>query len=142
MAHTDLPEEIINFENAQRHLDEFVERAENRPIIEELNRRILVRNEALQQAKKVAKMQPIKSDHFVLNRNGVRYDWESLYALVGTKRFLEVGGCMEDIKKYSGDKKRLEAAIAQGRLQDVNIDNIRRPDIAYATASLPDLKPL
>jgi hypothetical protein len=115
---------VVEFLDAQDAINAF--KQENADIFEQLNALVERYNTALQQADQVCRTQQISSGPFDLYQFSTKYDAEKLFAAVGRDQFLQLGGKLENKVVYDVDRGRLEACIAQGKLTETIVEEVRK----------------
>jgi hypothetical protein len=121
--------EVIEFLNAQGALEDF--KASYPELFATLQELTDKYNSTLEQADKVLRGQGVGCGPFHLKHFAVKYDAEALYNAVGRDQFLAVGGKIETQTVYDVDKGRLEAAVAQRRVPDEVIAEVRKETPTY-----------
>lgn len=116
--------EVVEFLDAQGALQEFKEA--HKEVFEQFAQLAERYNAALEQAEQVVRARGVKCGPFDLYQFATKYNAEALYNAVGRGKFLELGGKIEQVTQYDVDKGRLEAAIAQKKLEPSVVDNIRK----------------
>lgn len=116
--------EVVNFVDAQEALKEF--REEHADVFAQLDQLVDRYNTSLEQAEKVCRAKAVSCGPFNLYQFTTKYDAEALYNAVGRDRFLELGGKIETITKYEVDRGKLEASIAQNKLDTGVVDRVRK----------------
>ena len=119
----DVPE-VIEYVNASDAITEF--KSEHAEVFTQLDTLVERHNTALQQADKVCRANGVSCGPFDLYQFSTKYDAEALFNAVGRDRFLQLGGKLETQTVYSVDKGRLEAAIAQDKLPDDVVEQVRK----------------
>lgn len=123
VAEENIPE-VIEFLNAKDALESFM--AENASIFatfRELSERY---NSTLEAADKTCRSAKVKCGPFELYAFAEKYDAEGLYNAIGRDKFLEVGGRIEQVPKYSVDSKRLEASIAKNLIPEDVVEQVHK----------------
>ena len=109
----ELPE-VKEFQQAKYMLEQF--RAQNPQFFEAYDRFIDDYNQKLQAADKVVRAHQVKCGDWDLYQQYTVYDATKLCELLGEERFMDIGGTIQQQKKYSVDNKSLEMAVAQNKV--------------------------
>lgn len=121
--------EVVEFINAQGTIEDFKNSyPEVFKTLEGLTDRY---NTALEQADKVCRQRGVSCGPFDLYQFSTKYDAEALYNAVGRDKFLDVGGKIETQTVYDIDKGRLEACVAQRKVPEEVIEQVRKETPAY-----------
>jgi hypothetical protein len=117
--------EVAEYIEAEQTLQEYLDDVrKNHPgVLETLYELAERRNAALENADKVVRAREVRCGPFQVHLVKPIYNPEALYDAVGKERFLELGGSITEKPVYEVDGKRLDAAIAMGKLS---------PDVAAA----------
>ena len=115
---------VVEFLDAQDAVNAFKE--EHAAVFEQLSALVERYNTALQQADQVCRSEQISSGPFDLYQFSTKYDAEKLYNSVGRDAFLQLGGKLENKVIYDIDRGRLEACIAQGKVADAVVQEVRK----------------
>lgn len=116
--------EVVNFVDAQEAVELFKQQhADIFKTFAELTERY---NATLEQADQVCRQRGVSSGPFNLYQFSTKYDAEALYNAVGKDRFLDLGGKIETVTQYSVDKGKLEASIAQQKLDSSVVASVRK----------------
>jgi hypothetical protein len=121
--------EVVDFINAKGMLEDF--KNSYPEIFQQLSELVDQYNTTLEQADKVCRAQGVSCGPFQIKHFTVRYNAESLYNAVGRDQFLAVGGKIETQTVYDVDKGRLEAAIAQRRVPESVVEEVRAEGPTY-----------
>ena len=120
---------VIEVLDAQDALNAFKE--EHAAVFEQLEGLVSRYNSAIENADKVCRAQKISCGPFQLYQFSTKYDAEALYNAVGRDTFLTVGGKISTKTVYDVDKGALEAAIAQARISNDVIEQVRKETPAF-----------
>lgn len=121
--------EVIEFVDAQEALQEF--KQEHAAVFETLAQLTERYNASLEQADKVCRARQVSCGPFDLYQFSTKYDAEALYNAVGRDKFLELGGKIDTVTAFSVDKGKLEACIAQRKIESDVVDRVRKETPNY-----------
>lgn len=121
--------EVIEFVDAQEELQLFQQ--EHAAIFTKLAQLADRYNTSLEQADKVCRARGVSCGPFDLYQFSTKYDAEALYNAVGRDKFLELGGKIEQVTQYAVDKGKLEASIAQRKVEGDIVDRVRKETPNY-----------
>ncbi len=104
--------EVSEFNDVKQRLNDFVDsNPEFFKYYSELTEEYNTKREA---AEKATKSRQVSCGDFHLYQFQTKYDYGTLYQALGHESFLSVGGKIETVTKYDGDKTRIESSIASG----------------------------
>ncbi len=115
--------EVMEFMAAQQAIEEFKDAHRN--VFEVLETLVERYNTTLEQADKACRGQRITSGPFDLYQVTTKYNAEALYNAIGREEFLKLGGSVGTKATYDVDKGKLEAAIAQNKIDPNIVQSIR-----------------
>ncbi len=121
--------EVVEFMDAQRAIQEFKEM--HADVFKDLDGLVERHNTALEQADKVCRARQVSCGPFDLYQFTTKYDAEALFNAVGRDTFLEIGGKLETVTKYEVDKGKLEACIAQKKVDKEVAERVRKDTPAF-----------
>jgi hypothetical protein len=104
--------EVVEFENAKAELQGFKEM--HADVFAEYAEYVERYNTTLEAAERACREKEASCGDFDLYQYTTKYDAEALYNAVGRDEFMKLGGKIDTVAKYSVEKARIEAAIAQG----------------------------
>lgn len=125
--------EVVEYMVADEELKEYLEDVvQNNPGVLETMRELAERrNAALEAADKAVRAREAPCGPFKLHNVITNYDAEALYDAVGEERFLALGGSITKKPIYDVDGKRLEAAIALGKLGADVVDAVKTRQVQF-----------
>ena len=108
--------EVAAFVEVQERLKAFKET--NKEFFDYLDTLSEEYNAKLHAASTVVRGKSVSCGPFDKFQTATKYDADELYSLLGRKKFLELGGKEELVKKYSLDKVRVEMYIKSGDIDE------------------------
>lgn len=126
----ELPE-VVTYIDAKAQLDEF--RAEYADVFEKYDVLVQGHNDALQNADKVVRAHGVSCGPFDLYQYATKYNAEAFYDAVGREKFLQMGGSIETIPKYTVDKKLFDANVAKHSIPKNVVDAVVVIEPRYKT---------
>lgn len=110
--------EVAEYMVADEELKEFIEQIQetNPEVLETLRELTERRNAALEAADKTVRAREAACGPFLVHIVKTTYNAEALYDALGEEKFTQLGGTVTKKPVYEIDGKRLEAAIAMGKL--------------------------
>lgn len=116
--------EVVEFLDAQDALNTFKE--EYAEVFEQLSALAERYNSTLEQAEQACRTRKVTCGPFNLYQFVTRYDANALHDAVGRDQFLAIGGKIETQTVYDVDKGRLEASIAQKKISEEVVNQVRK----------------
>lgn len=127
----EVPAEVTDYLRARERLEAF--KARHPELWEELSTLTEEYNAARDGADRVVRDRNIEAPGFQKISVTTAYDADALYESLGPEEFLRVGGTSESVRKFSVDKKRIEAAIATGQIDEKTVARVRKITPRYHT---------
>jgi len=123
--------EVADFHAAKERLEAF--RKQNPEFFTYLEELIDDYNTKLEAADKAARAKQVSCGDFKLDKFQRRYKPEELYQAVGREKFLELGGKISTKTQYECDKKRIDASIASGQIDEALASLVRVISPVFST---------
>jgi hypothetical protein len=93
-------------------------------VFEELEELVRNRNTLLEAADTVVRARGVTCGPFNLYQYRTTFNAQAFYDAVGREEFLRLGGSIQNIPQYDIDKKKFEAFVAQGEIEEVIVKNV------------------
>lgn len=118
-------QEVADFLLVGDMLSSFVE--QHLSVFKEFRRLAEEYNQKLQAADKAVRSREVSCGPFIRIGQQVKYDWEALFTYCNGDReaFMEYGGKIQQVTKYSGDREHLGIRIEAGDFPEDDVANFR-----------------
>lgn len=125
---TGIPE-VDEYYFAKRKLEMF--KAQHQALFTEYAAYVEEYNQKRQAAEKVVRAKNISCGDFDLYQEVTKIDAKALHDAVGREVFISVGGALKFGYDYKVDPKRLQLAVAQGRISQDLVNEITKKEPRY-----------